>query len=187
MYGRSKKIGVLLVACFMMVQVMNVASSLALVARPQISASLTLGCFYDPTGLTFQLQLGSSIAVCVYEVALLVLALYSAFKNQASGIKFSRRSLNTLWGLLIRDNVLYFLLATLNWVISASSWIPSLPAKESVAYEMASSMLECYVYTMLGPVMMLSIRRFDAEQVQGGSSSAEEANTLEFAVVVSRS
>lgn len=185
MYGRSKKVGAFLIVCFTITQVLNLASSLELVIGAHIYVVPGYGCSFDETNVTVALQLGFYAVMCAYEVVLLGLALHSAFKNQESSTRSSWSDYNTLWATLIRDNVLYFLLATLSWALYASSWVPTLPAnvQNSVVYNVAVDWLGIYAYTMLGPIMMLSIHRFDAKQVRGGTSNGVEVDIMEFATL----
>ncbi|EIW83778.1 hypothetical protein CONPUDRAFT_70726 [Coniophora puteana RWD-64-598 SS2] len=188
MYSQSKKICAFLIVCFAIVQVINLAGSLGLIIGVNFFP-LASGCLFVETSAAFVLQLIVDITNCLYEVVLLVLALHRTFKDQVANITSSWRSFNTLWSILIRDNIFYFLFATLNWALTASSWIPNIPAEASassvdnVVYAVIAGFLTNYVFAMLGPIMMLSIRRFDAKQVRGGTSNEVEAATIEFAAV----
>ncbi|EIW78950.1 hypothetical protein CONPUDRAFT_74506 [Coniophora puteana RWD-64-598 SS2] len=96
---------VIVLATFKTYSVINIAHAFALVIQPQVSVLPVLGCSWTPTETNFVLQIGNIIALCIYDTVLLLLALYSIVRDRGLASNF-----DTLWAILMRDNVLYFIM-----------------------------------------------------------------------------
>jgi len=185
MYGRSKKFRALLLACFSMAQTVGIASAICSVIKPDLSSSSTIGCTWRPSKASVALKFGNNISLCAYDTIMFVLALGIVFRNRTRGFYGSVFSYDNLLAILLRDNVLYFLIASVCWALSACSYVPRLSAESFVHY--GSIALTNYVNIILGPTMMLSIRRVDAKRTQGGTYNTTEEDTMVFATVGYRS
>jgi len=185
MYGQSRKIGILLATCFVVSQGVGIASSLSMAIDTSMIFLPIVGCIWNFSEASTQMNFGNNITLCAYDTIMVFLALYIAFKNRIFGTQGSMLNFDTLWGILIRDNVLYFLVAIANWGISAYTFIPNISFTNTIEY--GANALNFYTFCILGPVMMLSIRGFDARQLRGGTTNATGADTVEFAAVGDRS
>ncbi|EIW83805.1 hypothetical protein CONPUDRAFT_70747 [Coniophora puteana RWD-64-598 SS2] len=166
---RSKKVFTFVVVCFLITQALNIASFIDLMAKVSVFVSF-----------------GASI--CGYEAILLLMVLYR-FLRQLRSRRGETMGFNTFLDFLARNHAFYFLMATIAWACQLCSALSDFKADTSDrvtqqynATELAiGSAVSMYSFCMLGPIMFLSILRYDDYRVQGGTYDGTEVNTMRFA------
>ncbi|EIW79935.1 hypothetical protein CONPUDRAFT_74244 [Coniophora puteana RWD-64-598 SS2] len=165
--------------------------TMTLVSRPLNITVIPLSakaswCEVDFSAQQAWYQTGLFISLAVYEVMLFALCLMSLVKRLRE--RTGSNTMNSLLGLMIRDNILYFFIALVATIINISTFFPNgLNFVSNLVYtNILSGISTAFYYSMLGPLMMLSIREYDVRVMQqmGGTSYEDEEQTLEFAQIM---
>ncbi|EIW75242.1 hypothetical protein CONPUDRAFT_77485 [Coniophora puteana RWD-64-598 SS2] len=185
MSGRPKFLLVVLLSLFIAVQVLNIVSTAVVVSGMHDFIVIPPGTCDVPSTLTAsRLALASECAVLLYELILLILGL-SRFAvhvretwRASSGLPRGR-----LMNVMMRDNSFYFLALAGSMIASAFGSLQSSLGVSGVnlfagllnnvtalaAIGVITDVLPWYQTCLLGPTMMLSIRRYDAKLRRGNS------------------
>ncbi|EIW75471.1 hypothetical protein CONPUDRAFT_158933 [Coniophora puteana RWD-64-598 SS2] len=103
-------------------------------------------------------------------------------KDSKENAKISR-STDRFLVLLVRDNVVYFVLAFVGIGSNAVAFTPSLeePSLGTAVFCVFNIILYNGVITMIGPWMVLNIRRQDAKDTKGDTTLNTHIDSLRFA------
>jgi len=125
--------------------------------------------------------------VIALEIVMVCLVLYQfvlhvreAFREHQTGVSFVWRA-NNLVSIIIQDNVIYFILvfcsACLN--LGSSGVLPTTNSALDVFTIVVTSLTSC----LIGPYMMLSIRRHDEKDVEGSGEDSHGDSIKQSALV----
>ncbi|EIW83857.1 hypothetical protein CONPUDRAFT_142393 [Coniophora puteana RWD-64-598 SS2] len=191
MYGRSRRVLVFLGTCFATTQTLNIVATVVLLVTMGVTvAEESPGvCYFTFPLYADWLVIASAIAICANEVMLLFMVVYSMIVSLRDGLSGPLWSLNTLLSIVARDHVFYFLIASLNWIVQMISYFPmrSVSLATFLLWVVFTNAISIFGNCMLGPIMFLSIRRFDAKQAEHGEPWTVEMDGIQFAVVEGRS
>ncbi|EIW84263.1 hypothetical protein CONPUDRAFT_80663 [Coniophora puteana RWD-64-598 SS2] len=109
-----------------------------------------------------------------FEIILLVLALYRFYGHVKSHWRDSSRS--GLLALVVRDNLLYFIIVFFAGMMTTIGWVPRLKGYGAGAatYWTALNVTQVLVLSMCGPKMILNLHRYDVCHLSGLAWSTEE-------------
>lgn len=185
LYGNSRKLIAVLLPCFIVSQGIFIGSTIRILAvGPSVETEGTIlgvnACIaLIPVSLYWVPPLQFSV-VTGFEVLLCAAALHYTYKHvKASEWRSPARLLGRLVALTVRDNLIYFAIAFFSLIVSSMDQNGVFATYTSPAYMIVESILEFFLMTMVGPWMILSIRR-NAETMIHGGSEATELTTVRF-------
>ncbi|EIW74060.1 hypothetical protein CONPUDRAFT_140654 [Coniophora puteana RWD-64-598 SS2] len=192
LYGGSKCVLFLLGSCVTTVQASNIVLTFMAMLPLNVSVVRTptegAWCSYAVSNRQAWYQTTAFILLVAYDSLLLVLSVASFIRRLQEQRQGLAGMVDTFMGLIVRDNVLYFILAFSGLTLSACSLFTvanrSLPFNigfNTIAADLGAGLQ----LTILGPLMMLSVLEYDALRERGGTSYYTGTATLEFAAVYS--
>ncbi|EIW78792.1 hypothetical protein CONPUDRAFT_74395 [Coniophora puteana RWD-64-598 SS2] len=121
----------------------------------------------------------SSSVLIVYEGVLCGLVLWYASRHLWEAFcRSPGRAANTLASVILRDNLIYFFLALLSMFLSALNQVPSITV--SLAYNCLDDIFQTFLFSMVGPWMVISLRKSYERSLSEGDSQAYELSTVAF-------
>ncbi|EIW85818.1 hypothetical protein CONPUDRAFT_70519 [Coniophora puteana RWD-64-598 SS2] len=194
LYRPARTISTLLVVLFVASQVSALAS-LTFITEQETRADLFVGKAYCPVPqykLSREDEWMSALNVSVpifFEIVLCILALYRWFTRLRSARRQSRQRLvYDLLATLLRDNIVYFVIALICLCIS-SKW--AMPKSEVGALNAAAAWYINFLYagqvvmfSLCGPRMILNIRQFCIEDSGVVRNTTEESYDRQLTTVV---
>ncbi|EIW75765.1 hypothetical protein CONPUDRAFT_158557 [Coniophora puteana RWD-64-598 SS2] len=196
--GKSRRVLYFIGVCFIATQVTAIVLALLKVFPLHVTTSSTSLaspeegdiCETWTASRKAWYQSGSLICLVVYETIMFLMSLVVFVRNALDETQRLTATSKTLMGIIIRDNMLYFLAAFLGLSLTVSSNIISIvvPSANTVshlwyhAFTVFTTVCSALYQVLLGPLMMLSIREYDFKHVNGGGTSGNvEMGTLKFA------
>jgi len=211
LYNRSRTVLYILLGLFILEQVTIVTTISVLYAmKDNISSiDLSLGGVYecnisDSAPMFVWMNLTNCIAVAVFEVVMVSMALYRIWlhlelvRNDRRSLKLSASAEPSSWAALfknllavvIRDNILYFVLIFVFDGIKAATLDPS-PAVQGITmsatvFESAVAFMQGFLVCMIGPYLVLSLRRHRAvsyvysQSEEGTEGTQSNVTTMRF-------
>ncbi|EIW83721.1 hypothetical protein CONPUDRAFT_70680 [Coniophora puteana RWD-64-598 SS2] len=159
MYGGSKKVLIFLVVAFLSYQGFNIPATIFLLIKINVVVitAIPYHCGYEVSESAAFLELASNLLACAYEVALLVMVLCHTVLGFRASYGNKMWKFDTFMSIMARDHVFYFAISIIAVFAVFSSWN--------------------------SPIMLLSIRRFNADKNRGETADEAEMETVEFATV----
>ncbi|EIW78922.1 hypothetical protein CONPUDRAFT_91301 [Coniophora puteana RWD-64-598 SS2] len=168
--------------------VLNCMALLPLSYSVLVNAALSEGtwCGYMVPYQKAWYQAAAFASQALYEFVLFLMSLLCLVRHLQLRNQSLATIAETLKGLVIRDNVLYFLLAFLSLSLSAISLLTDKVPLSALEFTVGFSTIfvnlgTSFQLSVLGPLMMLSIREYNVNQQEGGASGVTEVEMLEFA------
>ncbi|EIW74273.1 hypothetical protein CONPUDRAFT_160315 [Coniophora puteana RWD-64-598 SS2] len=179
--GRPNKISWLLVSSFVAAQAVSFASNIVIWANgPSMSyVANNYGiryCVTDTPASVNWVPSAANGALAAFEVIISVLVAFHAVKSYPANYKFSTNSGKTLMSIVVRDNLVYFVIAFLALVINTMANAPSL--NQSIAYWDIESIFEFIFLTMVGPWMILNTRKHIRHDSVDGTDGTELTDVI---------
>jgi len=195
LYGHSRKSQIFLMVCLFLEQVTCAVPTVAFMRGFGFRAVQGLepggsACVYEPTALNTAQADASNVACLLYQFILFSMVAFSLLKRIKEPTYPKAWSTKELYTLLVQEQILYFifmLVAISLGIVSYKEPMISSAVQEYMAGDAALATVTKLMCTfsscIVGPRMMLSIHRFDADQLRGGTSTESEARleTLQFA------
>jgi len=187
-WGRSRRVTTFLWTCFCAAQSASIVTAVLGCYRVKIQVPVQLpipgwgSCSWYISDRAAKLIAASNFAASGYEFILVLLALYCFLKHIREGHQSSQLTLKTFFGVIVRDNTIYFLTCFCALVLSAVSYLNNggYDTPAGYAFEVAEVMFATFQSSVVGPLMMLSIRRYDAEQLRGETTRDFALGTMQF-------
>ncbi|EIW78686.1 hypothetical protein CONPUDRAFT_92006 [Coniophora puteana RWD-64-598 SS2] len=197
LYGGSKQVLVFLCICFTAAQIVNIVLTYMTVFPLDMLVQNIPGqgtsCGYRLSEQQAWYQTSADIALVAYEFVLFVMSLICFVKHYKEQRQTITATMSTLMGLVIKDNIFYFFVAffglTLNLGSNVTAIIDPYGAFNfNIGFNaIVSNFWLNFQLNMLGPLMMLSIREYNAKLRKEASSNRLPAETLEFAAATRQS
>ncbi|EIW86016.1 hypothetical protein CONPUDRAFT_133662 [Coniophora puteana RWD-64-598 SS2] len=182
--GRPMTILVVLGMCFAATQIFSITSSIFFFAPGSVYWSeaqlLSIDFCNDdiPTNRDWTYP-AYCMTVLAYEVILCALALRHAFKNlSVSAWREPARAAVGLGSIIVRDNLVYFFIVLVSLTLSSVNFVPAL--SNSIAYVGLEKLMQLTLVTMVGPWMIISLRKSYEKGAAAGIHSSSEL-TMSFA------
>lgn len=188
--GKPQSILVVFAVFYTVVQGINIATlSVMLHGLTSVFSEISFAGIYScyinfPEGIWWIYPTSDAFLIS-YEALLCALALWYASKSiQGSFWRSPLRSANTLMAVIIRDNLLYFFVVLMSIIVNAMEQV-----KDNInltAYNCFEDILEVVLYCMVGPWMILSLRKSYEICLGREASNGHELTTVAFAPPVAQ-
>jgi len=180
---RSRVALVALVIFFALSQVLSIVSALRIVAGgPKSTPEIVLYDIYNSCDQLFPawVYITSDVAAVSFEIFLFVLALWYACRHLPSSFwRNPAAAATSLATVIVQDNLIYFFVATLSMATNAAIEIPS--AATSNAFSSIAMIAQSVLVAMIGPWMVISLRRSYERNTGFTASRSHEVTTVAFA------
>lgn len=183
---KPKTLLYVLLTGFSAAQVINIIISVDMIKLASFSEISVAGLYIcDLSGIA-QLEWTypfTSALLLAYEAILIGCSVFCAVKHLRGSLWTNlTHFIDTLTAVIIRDNLAYFFIAFLGFLIRAIG--STLAGSPTTFYLLLSTASEVAVLSMIGPWMILSLRKSDTRLINGGVSAGNEVTTVEFAAAV---
>jgi len=182
--GRPKVVLIALVICFIITHVLNIGWSIyPLAIGPSLMTEGTLAdisfCGENfPSGRAWIFP-ATSVIVLMFDTVLCVLVVWYALKNLPRALWREPSSIaSNLISVMVRDNLMYFLIVFIAMALNTVAEVPALG--NSFPYYVLDIVLEVMMTVMVGPWMILSLRRSYEEGSGAYTSGSNEFTTVAF-------
>ncbi|EIW78790.1 hypothetical protein CONPUDRAFT_155519 [Coniophora puteana RWD-64-598 SS2] len=189
LFGREKKPLFVLAVFFVVSQGVNIALS-ALLLKVAVGSAVESGflsfdvCTNGSIPNIQWLYPTSGSILIVYEAIICGFAVRYAFKNLGSyAWKNPVSCFNTLMAIIVRDNLVYFFIVFFQALVNVLAGTSKL---ESLALSCLDGALLTIVLAMVGPWMIISLRKNYERDVNGDVSEAHELSPVAFVTPDSR-
>jgi len=108
------------------------------------------------------------------------MALYCFGDHVNYSYQASQLSLKTLFGIVVRDNVIFFLVTLSSFVFAAVDFFVGVTTNVPVWLQVLATILRTFHNSLAGPLMMLSILHYDAKQLKGGTTHGDIISSVQF-------
>jgi len=139
-------------------------------------------CGYDISTRQQWYQASSKICLVVFEFALFAMSLICLVRNSRGQHYHINGMITTFFGLIIRDNVIYFFIAFFSLLLNIIDSVSTSQDTEFILVfsGIVENLFSQFQVCMLGPLMILSALEYDKRHMEGVSNDME-LRTLEFA------
>jgi len=169
MYGMAQNVRIFLTVCFATVQVVNAVAFITIMSTMYYVGNSLQTCTWAFPAVTSIIIISSRCARAGLETILLGMALYQTVVHLRDRFRGTQFNLDTFVTILARDHIFYVVVASMSWTVDASSFLGTYPEAlmGNGPWLIFLSVVSVFCVSMLGPIMILSILRFDDERVRG--------------------
>jgi len=183
---RSKRVLAILMVGFLASQAVTFSTIISLLVRggtimppAKVAISGIASCHKEPSEPQWVYPLSCS-ALLVFELLLIILCLYHAFARlnwpMATSIGHYAGSIVLL---MYQQSLVYFIVALVSILLNAVSQAPTL--RSSMVFSIVNAITDFIMLAMIGPRMMLGLRKQYEDDVNGYDLRTFHAATLRFA------
>ncbi|EIW78789.1 hypothetical protein CONPUDRAFT_74392 [Coniophora puteana RWD-64-598 SS2] len=184
LFGRSAAVLLALGSCFVIAQLLKIGFNSWFLSSGPTSlyefGFLSINfCVQDVPVNRVWTYLADGTTMLVFEIILCAFALRYAFKSLEDPFwKSPTRSVVSLGSVIVRDNLVYFFIALVNTVLIAVYDSPNVVI--SVAYSCISLICLTILWALVGPWMIISLRKSYNRDIEEVTPNEHELTTVAF-------